>query len=268
MGFLTAKNSKIFDFSQFGPTNGPKFLEPVRGVLPIGRNGFFNTLQSSPLSDQRKLSGILSYNYTLENQGFSTNVSCEYDERSPVVTLFPLTAGVGGSQYFGTTYTGNCTPSGLINVVSNLYTATYSTNSLSFWTCKSPPSSSQASSYYIYLRGLGIYGAQIGNITCTIPPIQSAIYEVMYQSNPDLFSSTEPIQLDATTYTHFIDQYVQAFGQIIANAQNQKANQIAELVGSLGVISFKLSLSERNSTYLRLYEAMIQGMMQYTVRLH
>ena len=95
-GFLNRKQLQKFDFSQFGATNGPKLLGPVRGVLPIGRNGIqvFDMLHPSPLSDPRKLSGMLSYSYMLENQSFRPTLAVNMTNKALSSLNRPLQAVV------------------------------------------------------------------------------------------------------------------------------------------------------------------------------
>ena len=59
---------------------GVEILGPIRGVLPTGPR----TVGQVPLP-YKTLTSILSYNYTLENQGIDYEVTCNYTSQSPVI---------------------------------------------------------------------------------------------------------------------------------------------------------------------------------------
>ena len=88
--------------SQLG---GLRFLVPMSGVLPNGPNGTpaFNTIQDSPFLDAKINESMLSYNYTLESQGFISNVTCSYEPTS-VVAISP----VSPTEEYVFQYNGSC----------------------------------------------------------------------------------------------------------------------------------------------------------------
>ena len=248
--------------SQLGAKDGLRFLGPIRGVLPIGPNGVpaFNTLKSSPFSDPQTRDAMLSYFYTLEHQGLTSNISCIYDTASPV-TFGVLNAGTP----YALQYNGTC--DGKADVLTDVATFVTANGSstLGFWACKSPPNGAQDPSYFIYLRGRAYYRDAIGNITCTVSPIKPAIFPVTYQSEPRIFSLQERTSVSPATYPRLIERTLVALGSIVQYSQNFQSNLVAESVITFGVKSFGLPPYVQNPQYLRLYEAMIQGMLEYQV---
>jgi len=261
---LLSNNLESLTFSQLGADDGLHFLGPIRGVLPIGSNGVpaFDTLDSSPLSDPKLKEAMLSYNYTLDLQGLHTNVKCAYDNQSHVV--FDAVPDGGRSVV---KYNGTC-PGGtnfLLDLGVREYVAVNGNSSLGFWACKDTPAGAQEALYHVYLSGRALYNATIGFITCTVTPIQPAVFPVMYQSRPNIFLSKEPITTSTNAFTELTDRAVNALGAIIWESQNWQANLFAESVFTFGVKSFKLPppVNTRDDGYLPLFEAMIQGILEY-----
>ena len=242
-------NSDFLYFSQLDL----QFSGPIRGVFPVSRLGYF----------PYRLSGGLPYNYTLMNQGLTSNINCEYAPRSPI-NVFGIT---GDTTNLLMQYNGTCDGVGETDVLpdNTQFVALNSTNTLTFWACKSPPNETEPS-YFIYLSGLQNYATGIGNITCTISPIQPALFPVTYQSIYDIFSVGEPGEVDATTFSGFLDQSVATFGNLVAEGQSLQSNLVAESVITYGVKYYGLPQTKQDPVYLQLYESMIQGTMEYLVR--
>jgi len=258
---LISNNSQSLAFSQIGGKNGLHFLGPIRGVLPIGPNGVpaFDTLHTSPFSNKKTVAGMLSYNYTLEQQGLTSNISCIYDTQSPI-RFGPLDPSAGPWAF---QYNGTC--EGAADVLTNVFffASPNSPNGVGFWACQSPPAVGLLPSYTIYLSGHNNYNSSVGNITCTVYPIQPAVYQVTYRSQPDIFSSTKPIATSPQLYSRLTEYALVGLGGVIQQSQNWDANLVIESVFTFGVKSFGLQAYEKNPTYLRLYEAMIQGILEY-----
>ena len=196
------------------------------------------------------------YKYTLHQQGITSNISCNRDSQSPV-QVHPSDQGAVGTVQFN----GTCDGQDDFFPNATTFTSLNSNNSLTFWACKSP--GTNASSYLLYLRGLQNYAKSIGNITCTAS-IQPAILLVEYESYLG-FSSHHVIETSPATFTGFIDQAVGELGTIIADAQTQELNLVADSVMALGVGYFGLPADGQQAEYLRLYEAMLQGILEYEV---
>ena len=237
-----------------GP-NGVRALDTLNSTLLNKLNA---TLQNS--SDPNSFSPF--YIYTLHQQGITSNISCSRDSQSPV-QVYPSDQGVFGTVHFNGTCDGQ--DDDLPNMKT--FTSLNSDNSLMFWACKSP---TNVSSYLLYLRGLQNYAESIGNITCTAS-IQPAILKVRYDSYFELFSSgyvidsNHVIETSPATFTGFMDQAVAELGNLIAGAQTQELNLVADSVTALGVRNFGLLADGQQEEYLPLYEAMLQGILEYEV---
>ena len=144
-------DSDFLYFSQLGL----QLSGPIWGVFPLSRLGYF----------QYRLSGGLPYNYTLMNQGLTSNINCEYAPQS-LINVFGITDDATNLLM---QYNGTCDGVGETNVLpdNTQFVALNSTNTLMFWACKFPPNETELS-YFIYLGGLQNYATGIGNITCTI----------------------------------------------------------------------------------------------------
>jgi hypothetical protein len=103
-------------------------------------------------------------------------------------------------------------------------------------------------------------------MTCLIEPTQIASFPVVYTGTVDAFTTGRPSGTLQGTSTQLFDLSIQALGDIILEAQNQEANLVTESIITLGVKSFGLPSNARDDKYLRLHEAMIQGMLEYEVR--
>ena len=237
------------------------FLGPIRGVLPQGPNGVasLNTLQPSPFDTNA--AAMISYNYTLNYQGFSNNITCIYDNQSPI-----RFSAVPGNTFL-VAFNASCPDLGLADVFTNVVPVTLNVNStLTFWACKSVPTDGTEPIYSIYLRGRLNYASSIGNITCRASSIKPAIFSVEYQSAPNIFSSSEePNTTFATITPGLMELALGGLGAVIEESQNIKSNLVADSVVTFGVKEFQLQPYERSEKYLRLYEEMIRGIIEYEV---
>jgi hypothetical protein len=265
---LFSNSSESFALPQLGANSSLHFIGPLRGVLPSGPNGLpgLNPLQSSPLSDAQAKAVMLSYNYTLDHQGIAINVSCVNFDDSPIKSM-----GVSDSDPLLPliTYGSSCDELGLFDVsMPGTAIVVNGANLLKFAACKSAPLSNEDPTYYIFLSGSLSSTVGVGNITCTVPPIQPATFPVMYQSNKGVFSITEPIETSGPTtmLTTFIESAIILLGLIVVEVQTLQSNLLADLVMNIGAQS--LGSPQENSTqeYLPLYAAMIEGILINQVR--
>lgn len=263
---MFSNNSESVILEQLGPNSSLNFLGPVRGVLPIDPNGLprLDPFNSSQLSEAQKKATILSYNYTLDRQGLASNINCSYDTKSPIVVSTPHNTGLvhvnASCDGIGLDDVHNMNmgpgPDGFSMPKGELYT-------LTVWACKSIPTASgeQDPAYYIYLRGLDDQVGADENITCTIFPIQPALFPVTYQSSTGVFST----QKQSTTFQlmdHFselIEIAILWWGELVFQGQNSNSNAVVDLVRSLGLYHLGLPPDEKNEQQLPLYAAMIQG---------
>lgn len=191
---------------------------------------------------------ILSYNYTLDRQGLASNINCSYDTKSPIVVSTPHNTGLVHVN-------ASCNGIGLDDVHNmnigpgpdgfSMFKGGYT---LTFWACKSilTASGEQDPAYYIYLRGLDQADAD-ENITCTIFPIQPALFPVTYQSSTGVFST----QKQSTTFQlmdHFselIEIAILWWEELVFQGQNSNSNAVVDLVRSLGHYHLGLSPYEK-----------------------
>jgi hypothetical protein len=201
---------------------------------------------------------MTSYSYTLELQGLTSDINCVYDTQSPIIFWKVVSGAKWVYQYNGTCLGGD-------DILADAkFISPNSDHSLGFWACKTP-SSEGREQYVLYLSGRVNYASAIGNITCTVSPIQPAIFPVTYQSQTGFFSSRNSTTTFANTSTELIRRAIRGLGTIIYESQNPQSNVVAESVITFGVKSFGLPPHDRNETYLRLYEAMFQGILEYEV---
>lgn len=229
-------------------------------MLPNGPNGIpaFNTLDeaSNPYFSGATTASQPSYNYTLELQGMSTEVTCKYDTESPVIAekLRGLVR-----------YTGSCHANqSIVTDPKNVDAVPNSSSSLGFWSCLATPSA-YTGPYNLYFRGYEYYSSVIGNITCNIAPIHPTVLSLTYTGQSDTFavqaSNSTPSPVAGSAIA-LIDQ----IQQTVLEAQNIVSNLFAESIITLGVKSFSLPPDRQDPEYLRLYQAMIQGILDYEVR--
>ena len=205
---------------------------------------------------------MISYNYTLNHQGLQSNVSCSYAQTRPFVFQ-----GLDPGFNLAIQYSASCASLGGVEVLTNVpaFRTVYSNNTLVYWACQSVLNGAPVASYTVYLAGLNFYAPEIGNITCTVEPMQTAIYPVTYQSTTRIFSAAGPTVAAPIAFSPHINNALIGLGDIISEGQNFEANLVAESVFTFGVKSFGVR-PQQNSQYLRLFEQMIQGILEYEVR--
>ena len=259
--WLFSNNSESRILGQFGANSSLRFLGPTHGALPIGPNGIrgLGALQRSPLSDAGQNAAILSYNYTFDHQGLTSNISCMFDPESPI----EFSAMPNNTLFLEAK--APCNDIGLADVLlKENYPTLNTSHTLTFWACKSIPTGEQDPSYYVYLRGSQDYEAGIGNISCTVSPIQPAIFPVTYQSRTGFFS-TEPVPITssppANIFFGVIERAISGLGDVIQQSQTIRNNLVAASIEDLECQALGLSPYERNEQKLLLYEAMIRGIL-------
>ena len=255
---MFSNNSESDILGELGANSSLRFLGPDRGVLPIGPNSIpgLDTLQHSPLSDAATNAAILSYNYTLNHQGVSSNINCINDTQSPVI----YSVGDAGGVFNYLNVTSSCNELGLTDI-NRVYQIplSYWQSTLASWACYSE----QNRASYIYIRGYGqVYEEQIGNLSCSISPILPAVVPVTYHSTTHVFSTLEGITTSAAP-SNFLLALTEWGRNIVVNlliiAQNHVNNLVAESVRDLGIQA--LGVQPPNDQYLPFYEAMMQGIM-------
>lgn len=261
---LEPNNTESLALNQLGAKNGMHILGPLRGILPLGPDGVpaFDTLGPSAFTNNDTREGMLAYNYTLQYQGLSANITCGFDSVSPIVfSGFPA----GEATPVAVIYNGDC-PAGnnfLANADVVDVMVPRSFNNLHFWACRAPPSSGGLPSYLLYLQGRGGYGESFGNITCQISPVQLATYPVSYQSETRLFRSGERTSPAPSFHLDLIERALIGMSSVFKEAQNSQANLVMEAVITAGVKNFDLSAHDRDDGYLPLVGQMISGMLEY-----
>ncbi|TFK18371.1 hypothetical protein FA15DRAFT_627956, partial [Coprinopsis marcescibilis] len=261
---LLSNNSESLNLSQLGARDGLRILGPLRGILPIGPNGApaFDTLQPSAFTNPDISAAMLSYNYTLDYQGLASNISCRFDTESPVVS-----GATNQDTNYVLQYNGTC-PEGT-DFMNQRRVVTFvvpnSNNSLVYWACKATPDQTPLPSYNLYLRGRVNYAETIGRITCSVNPVQPAIYPMSYQSTSHLFSTKERVSAASSEHTGLIENALVALSGIIYESQNFQSNLVAESVFTFGIKSFNLPDRGLHEEYLPLWEAMLGGMLDYGV---
>ncbi|RXW16707.1 hypothetical protein EST38_g9142 [Candolleomyces aberdarensis] len=265
--------NKTSSLNQLGAEGGIRFLGSVKGILPNGPDGVaaFNSLEPSmnPFANPSTRRGMVSYNYTLIQQGLESTVSCIYDTSSPIrhTTLADVSTRIIASS-------GSCnSTAGLEDVLDDVgeYPTLNVNNTLTYWACKQPPRPGALEpTYFIYLRGRTNYATSIGNITCRVSPMRSQTYSVDYLSLRGHFvtklaTNPDPQSSQRATFSRYTEHGLVGLGNLIWEAQNWSANLIAEAVFSFGAKNLNLSTFEPNPKYLELYEAMLQGVLEYEV---
>jgi hypothetical protein len=196
-----------------------------------------------------------SHNYTLELQGVSSNVTCAYEAQSPIKYY----ASIPGLWQ----YNGTCPP-GQDFLPPSSYFVMQSNRTFVWWACQTAQS---GISYTVYLRGAKDFRDVIGNISCTIFPIQPAVFSVNYTGQLGAFSILEQISVSPDTSTDLVSSAVIGLGIAILAAQGgANVNLIVDSILKFGAGSLGLSPSSQNEKYLRIFEALIQGILDYEVR--
>ena len=224
-------------------------------MLPNGPNGIsvFNTLSNSPFSlwlSDVSVGPTLSYNYTLDLQGVSNNVTCAYTQHANVT-------------YIGTdvwTVSGICQEPTETFLMPPAYPVTPSKHTLGFWACRRSPT---GQSYDLFFRGSNLF-ENIGNVTCTISSIR-VVFPVTYSSQLGAFTTQEYTDTSLKNITKLMDTAVQGVGDVIWKAQSRETNLVGDMMVGLAGEFLKSPTDAGSAMYLRLFEAVIQGMLDYEV---
>ena len=176
-------------------------------MLPIGPNGIpaFDTLLPS-LFTKTAADSFLPYNYSLDLQGISNDVSCFYEIDSPILFFLPFAPAIYVYQFNGT-----CPP-GQDFLGPTTWTTIASNNTLGFWACQL---SISGDAYNVYLRGIKNYNASIGNITCIVGPVQPTVFKLDYTGKSGVFNSTQTaISTSSGTSTELVRRAIGALGNV------------------------------------------------------
>jgi hypothetical protein len=256
---LHLNNTVSISFTQLGGVDGLHLLGSLRGVLPIGPNGAtaFDTVPASPFKDAMTAPDLF-YDYTLELQGVFSNVTCAYTQNPASIPIRYSPRPKDRLSLWQ--YSGTCPPGQ--DILSHAtYVVPPSNHSLAFWACKPGKDS-----YTLYIRGSGFYTTGIGNITCSVAPFQPALFPLTYTGKSGVFAVQNPVFRSPNTHTELLTRSIMGLGDNIMESQNTQSNLLAESIISFGVKFFELKPYVQNEKYLRLYEAMIQGILDYEVR--
>ena len=213
------------------------------------------------------MAGAVSYDYVLKHQGLNSNVSCSYSS-TRALRYQSLDPSSTLTSPVGVTYNASCSDQHESEVLSSSigsFRSIYSSNLLGYWACQS---ATDADAYSIYLSGLNNYLTSIGNITCSVKPIQTAIYPVTYNSTTNLFTVGQPApeSIANITFPNLLPYALQALGEVISEGQNFQANLVAESILTFAYKFFNVPLhANLSSNFLRLFEQMIQGILEYEV---
>jgi hypothetical protein len=120
-------------------------------------------------------------------------------------------------------------------------------------------------SYALYLRGYLTQDRNIGNITCTLSSVQHAVFDVGFSQRSGVFTAQNATQLSTHSPSDLIRQSIMGLGAIVSEGQGAASNTLSESVITFAVKLFGLSPSSRNDKYLELFEAMLQGVIEYQV---
>ncbi|RXW22996.1 hypothetical protein EST38_g2858 [Candolleomyces aberdarensis] len=265
---LQSNKSGIISMTMIGGVDSVRFLGPSRGVLPMGPgapandnrpNHFFNA--SSFNSTEAR---IRSFNYTLQQQGLSSNTSCKYSESSPI-TVFSG-EGPGGRT---TMVNGTCDAS--LNLTDLIHWSSIrdSPRVLAAWACDASLGKASDLSYVVYLRQHDALGSGNYNITCT-SPIGVSLVDTTFDSSSSLFRTDNTIQQPTKAIgpgEHaMVSGIISSVIHSIVITQNREPDMFMDQILAAGVTGFGLAVGERNDQYLRLYEAMLDGLLEYQVR--
>jgi hypothetical protein len=191
---------------------------------------------------------MISYNYTLNQQGFASNITCAYDDQSPI----KFTPVPGTHIWWRTMPVAPIL--GLADVLTPdvvHYPTPNTNNTLTFWACKSVQTDGTEPIYSVYLRGRINYDLVyweyhlpcILNTTCNIPggvSIGRKYFLLPRGTERDLCERDDP----------WIDRSIAlgGLGAVIQESQNVQSNLVAESVITFGVKDFQLPTDDIRKT--------------------
>jgi len=206
------------------------------------------------MSVASSLSG-LSHNYTLELQGVSNNVTCAYTSYANVTFI-----GI-----YDWTVSGICQQPTETFLNPPAYAVSPSNHTLGFWACRrSPTGQSYNMSYDLFLRGTNHYESNIGNVTCTISSTQ-VVVSLTYSSHLGAFTTQRHSSTSLKNNTKLMDTAVQGVGDVLWKAQSRETNLVGDMMVGLAGGFLKLPTHAEDTRYLRLFEAVIQGILDHQV---
>jgi hypothetical protein len=247
-----------------------RLLGPLRGVLPIGPDGFrgFNTLNGWDRSSSDSTSEV-DVSYSLIQQGLESEVKCAYDHESPIHY---------GEDADGPYSSGTCDSSkGLKSVLPfDAYPIPDPNEvwSLTSWGCRGDQPSptgateSDTETYILYLRGTMGYVTSIGNITCTLSKLRFRDYNVTYTESGGYFTTqnaTTSPEIGRNSTESFLNDLVTVIGDMIWGTQTRSGHVVAESILDTGERLFNVPTNTTNDRHLRLFEGFTQGALEYYV---
>ncbi|KAJ2915370.1 hypothetical protein MD484_g5039, partial [Candolleomyces efflorescens] len=256
------------------------FLGPGRGVLPMGPNGSpasnISSLSMDAFSNATDL--MRSYVYNLTQQGFNANTVCEYETTSLITFTEAEAGGLDVMEY-----RGSCdSASGWLDLYPSpggVPKGWYKT--LASWVCESSQDHPAAKRYKIHLSlKIGeddpLFSASNSgfiNIGCTTAPLTFGLYEVTFNSSRNQFEvSRDPLPAPPASDSNSTGIFDASFRDVIlsnTNAfiplmQNSVSNMLVESVVASGVKIFQSPAGAHGEDHLKLYAAMLNGIMEYT----
>ena len=134
---LLSNNTEILTFVQLGAETGLHFRGSVQGIWPIGLDGvsMFDTLAPSPLSNPEGAAGMNAYDYTLNQQGLRSSITCSNTETNPFsfASAGPLSSDVALAIAYNASF-ANQGEMDTLNV-PKLF-STWGNSTLVYWACK------------------------------------------------------------------------------------------------------------------------------------
>ncbi|KAJ2915528.1 hypothetical protein MD484_g4873, partial [Candolleomyces efflorescens] len=279
---LSENNNETSSLTMIGRGNVLHFLGPGRGVLPMGPNGSpvsnVSRLIEDPFATQQDV--MQSYTYKMTQQGFNANTTCEYETGSPIAFTEGQSSGLDIMEY-----TGLCDPAlgwRDLDRSARIRVPRGSLKTLGSWVCESTSDFVSDKWYRIYLSlrvsqddplfSTANSSPGLINIRCTIPPLSFGLYEVTFDSFRNRFEvSRDPITAPppedpnsrGTLDELFRTSVIWNTNELIPQMQNSLTNMLVESVVASGVKIFQSPASAHGEDHLRLYAAMLNGIMEY-----
>ena len=208
------------------------------------------------MSQAHNTDGIQFDRYTVELQGLLNQVNCAYDARSAIIYT-PTPPSIRLSY--------SCPDETVFLAPTPIYPQE-NTNTFVFYAC-SPgirnETMGSAQRYSLYLSGIQGYQSVIGNITCTLSS-QHAVFPVTFSPQSSIFSVQEHITSSTSLPTLLIEPSLQELERIIGDHQTLNGNLVAQSVLMAGIKS-RLQPNQTSDTYLRLFEMLLQAVIDYYV---
>jgi hypothetical protein len=91
------------------------------------------------------------------------------------------------------------------------------------------------------------------------------VVSMTYSSYLGAFTTQEHTPTSFNNNMKLMDTAVQGVGDVLWKAQSRETNLVGDMIVGLAAGFLKLPTDTWNATYLRLFEAVIQGMLDYEV---